>query len=116
MTLLRVNASAFLLAGAICAKTVVNVDVTAAATPSPATALVTRAGGVQPALRCASATPAPPAVTPTLVSASAKKVSGVRSAAITVTAMIHHACNTQVSVSVWVACGDPTVTAGVSAT
>lgn len=100
VTLLRVYASAFLPTGAICARIAVNVDVTAAATPSTATALVKRAGGVPPAPRCASATPAPPDVTLPQATASATKTTGVRSAAFAATAIYHHACNTQASVSV----------------
>lgn len=116
VTLLRVCASAILTVGAICARTAVNVDVTAVVTPSPATALATRAGGVPPVPRCVSATPAPPAVTLQQASASAKRATGVRSAVIGATAMNHHASNIQVSVSAQMAGGDPTVIGSASAT
>lgn len=116
VTLLRVHAHAFLTTGAICARTAVNVDVMAAATPSTETALVKRAGGVPAAPKCASVTPGPLAVILPQASASAKRATGGRSAAIAATAIHHLASKIQASVSAQVAGGDPTVIGLASAT
>lgn len=116
MTLLRGCASAFLPIGAICVRIVVNVDVMAAAILSTATAHVTRVGGVPPAPRCASVTPAPPTVMLPQAPACVKRATGVRSAAAAATAIRHRVSSTRASVSAQESGGVPAVIGSASAT